>query len=98
MKPEASMLDQPLFGKSTALGIVNTIDAEEQDPAETAATPRPVLSLANLPFVSPDDMQDHGFPYNVPTELTEAEGREVEQIINQEAPEWVRELRARVGR
>ncbi len=55
-------------------------------------------SLSDLPVVTPDEMGEHGFPYNVPTELTEAQGNEVERIIARGAPDWVRKLRESSGR
>ena len=47
---------------------------------------------------TPTQLQRFGFPYDTPSEFTEEEGREVEAILAEGPPAWVRDLRKRLGR
>jgi hypothetical protein len=53
--------------------------------------------LQALAFSSPDDPDNYRFTFNVATTFCEAEGREIERIMESGAPEWVLAIRERLG-
>lgn len=57
-----------------------------------------IPTLLELEFSSSDDMEDAGFPFDVPDELTESQGRDLSRVIARGVPDrdWVEAVRAQL--
>jgi hypothetical protein len=74
------------------------IDVRQTKSTEAERDDAAAMSLSDLPVITSEEMIGHGFPYDVPTELTEEQGEEVERTMARGAPGWVRKRRKRSKR
>ena len=59
---------------------------------------RLIPALSELAFSTATEMAGDGFPYDVPDELTATQAAEVDTILSEGPPGWVRAIRRWLGR
>lgn len=94
-------MNRPVVQPITAAYSVAAKRTRQEEATQMALdsrTAEPIPALLALEFSMSEEMQDDGFPFNVPDQLTEEQAAELDTVRAAGAPTWVRDLRAQIGK